>query len=122
MSSGNGALLDVRDVVKIYGRRTVVNKVSLHVSAGQVVGLLGRNGAGKTTTFRMVIGLVTPNQGAITFAGKNVTKSPIYKRARAGMGFLPQEPSIFQRLTVEQNLLAVLETLKMSRAARKEKA
>lgn len=122
MSSGNGALLDVRDVVKVYGKRTVVNKVSLKVAAGQVVGLLGRNGAGKTTTFRMVIGLVTPNQGAIEFRGRNVTKQPIFKRARAGMGFLPQEPSVFQRLSVEENLLAVLETLKMGRAARKEKA
>src|SRR5688572_7540100 len=120
--SGNGALLDVRDVVKIYGKRTVVNKVSLRVAAGQVVGLLGRNGAGKTTTFRMVIGLVTPNTGAIEFRGRNVTRQPIFKRARAGMGFLPQEPSVFQRLSVEENLLAVLETLRMGRAARKEKA
>src|SRR5687768_13095707 len=113
--SGNGALLEVRDVVKVYGKRTVVNKVSLRVEPGQVVGLLGRNGAGKTTTFRMVIGLVTPNAGAIEFRGRDVTKAPIYKRARAGMGFLPQEPSVFQRLSVEQNLLAVLETLKIDR-------
>ncbi|HEX7899302.1 MAG TPA: LPS export ABC transporter ATP-binding protein [Planctomycetota bacterium] len=120
--SGNGALLEVRDVVKIYGKRTVVNKVSLRVEPGQVVGLLGRNGAGKTTTFRMVIGLVTPNTGAIEFRGRNVTRQPIYKRARAGMGFLPQEPSVFQRLSVEENLLAVLETLRMGRAERKDKA
>jgi lipopolysaccharide export system ATP-binding protein len=122
MSSGNGALLDVRDVVKVYGKRTVVNRVSLKVAPGQVVGLLGRNGAGKTTTFRMVIGLVTPNGGTIEFRGRNVTRQPIYRRARAGMGFLPQEPSVFQRLTVEENLLAVLETLKLSRSERKEKA
>lgn len=122
MSSGNGALLDVRDVVKVYGKRTVVNRVSLKVAPGQVVGLLGRNGAGKTTTFRMVIGLVTPNGGTIEFGGRNVTRQPIYRRARAGMGFLPQEPSVFQRLSVEENLLAVLETLKMGRAERKEKA
>ncbi len=118
----DGLLLDVRDVVKIYGKRTVVNGVSLRVAPGEVVGLLGRNGAGKTTTFRMVIGLVTPNRGAIELRGRNVTRLPIFRRARQGMGFLPQEPSIFQRLSVEDNLLAVLETLKLSRAARAAKA
>jgi lipopolysaccharide export system ATP-binding protein len=115
-------LLEVRDVVKIYGKRTVVNGVSLRVAPGEVVGLLGRNGAGKTTTFRMVIGLVIPNRGSIELRGRNVTKVPIFRRARQGMGFLPQEPSIFQRLTVEENLLAVLETLRMGRAERKAKA
>lgn len=117
-----GSLLEVRDVVKIYGKRTVVDRVSLRVAAGQVVGLLGRNGAGKTTTFRMVIGLVTPNKGAIELRGRDVTRMPIFKRARAGMGFLPQEPSIFQRLTVEENLLAVLETLKLGKSERRERA
>ena len=118
----DGPLLDVRDVVKIYGKRTVVNGVSLRVAPGEVVGLLGRNGAGKTTTFRMVIGLVTPNRGSIELRGRNVTRHPVYRRARQGMGFLPQEPSIFQRLSVEENLLAILETLKMGRAERKAKA
>ena len=105
-------LLQVRDVTKIYGKRKVVDGVSLQVDRGEVVGLLGRNGAGKTTTFRMVIGLVRPNQGEIDFEGEPITRLPIYKRARRGMGFLPQEPSVFQRLTVEENLMAVLETRK----------
>lgn len=113
MSQGNGHhLLTVDEVSKIYGKRKVVDKVSLQVDRGEVVGLLGRNGAGKTTTFRMVIGLVKPFGGRILFGGADVTKMPIYKRSRRGMGFLPQERSAFQRLTVEENLLAVLETRK----------
>ncbi len=110
--AADSRLLAVEGVTKVYGHRKVVAEVSLHVEAGEVVGLLGRNGAGKTTTFRMVIGLVRPDGGRIEFRGDVVTRLPIYKRARKGMGFLPQEPSVFQRLTVEQNLLAVLETLK----------
>lgn len=105
-------LLRVDGVSKIYGNRKVVDNVSLQVERGEVVGLLGRNGAGKTTTFRMVIGLVRPNGGEIVFRGNRVTRMPIYQRSRKGMGFLPQERSVFQRLTVEQNLLAVLETRK----------
>jgi lipopolysaccharide export system ATP-binding protein len=113
MTTDNGEhLLRVEGVTKVYGKRKVVDQVSLQVDRGEVVGLLGRNGAGKTTTFRMVIGLVKPNGGRIVFRGDIVTKMPIYKRSRKGMGFLPQERSIFQRLTVEQNLLAVLETRK----------
>jgi lipopolysaccharide export system ATP-binding protein len=113
MSEGNGHhLLRVEAISKIYGKRKVVDQVSLHVDRGEVVGLLGRNGAGKTTTFRMVIGIVKPNGGRIVFRDDVVTKMPIYKRSRKGMGFLPQERSIFQRLTVEENLLAVLETRK----------
>jgi lipopolysaccharide export system ATP-binding protein len=112
--SAEGAehLLRVEGVSKIYGKRKVVDQVSLQVDRGEVVGLLGRNGAGKTTTFRMVIGIVKPNSGRILFRGDVVTKMPIYKRSRKGMGFLPQERSIFQRLSVEENLLAVLETRK----------
>jgi lipopolysaccharide export system ATP-binding protein len=109
--SGESGLLSVEGVTKVYGHRRVVDGVSLHVERGEVVGLLGRNGAGKTTTFRMVIGLVRPDGGRILFRGDEVTRLPIYRRARKGMGFLPQEPSVFQRLTVEENLLAVLETL-----------
>lgn len=103
-------LLRVEGVSKVYGKRKVVDGVSLRVDPGEVVGLLGRNGAGKTTTFRMVIGLVKPNGGRILFRGDVVTGMPIYKRSRKGMGFLPQERSVFQRLTVEENLMAVLET------------
>jgi len=113
MSSGNGEhLLRVEAVSKVYGKRKVVDQVSLQVDPGEVVGLLGRNGAGKTTTFRMVIGIVKPNGGRILFRGDAVTRMPIYKRSRKGIGFLPQEKSVFQRLTVEENLLAVLETRK----------
>lgn len=115
-------LLSVEGVTKVYGRRKVVNGVSLTVDRGEVVGLLGRNGAGKTTTFRMVIGLVRPNEGRIEFGGHEVTRLPIYKRARLGMGFLPQEPSVFQRLSVEENLLAILETMDVPRRDRKASA
>ena len=115
-------LLVVDGVSKIYGKRKVVDGVSLQVDRGEVVGLLGRNGAGKTTTFRMTIGIVRPNGGRIIFRGDTVTKMPIYKRARKGMGFLPQERSVFQRLTVEENLLAVLETRKDVEGDRREKA
>ncbi len=115
-------LLEVEDVSKTYGRRKVVNGVSLTVERGETVGLLGPNGAGKTTTFRMVIGLVRPETGTIRFEGKDVTRLPIYRRARLGMGFLPQEPSVFQRLTVEENLLAILETTKKPKGVRRETA
>jgi lipopolysaccharide export system ATP-binding protein len=115
-------LLEVENVTKTYGRRKVVNGVSLTVERGETVGLLGRNGAGKTTTFRMVIGLVRPETGTIRFEGKDVTRLPIYRRARLGMGFLPQEPSVFQRLTVEENLLAILETTKKPKGVRRETA
>ena len=103
------ALLQVDNVRKAYGRRTVVDGVSLRVDPGEIVGLLGRNGAGKTTTFRMVIGLVRPRGGRILFREKVVTRLPIYRRARLGMGFLAQEQSVFQRLSVRENVLAILE-------------
>ena len=114
-------LLQTKKLTKRYGGRTVVDRVSLVVNQGEIVGLLGRNGAGKTTSFRMTIGMITPDEGSVSFDGVDVTKMPMYKRARRGMGYLSQEPSIFQRLTVRQNLLAILETMSMSRAARNEK-
>jgi len=113
------ALLQTHDLVKTYGGRTVVNKVNINVSRGQIVGLLGPNGAGKTTSFYMVVGLVPPNSGRVIFNGEDVTTLPMFRRARRGMGYLPQEESIFRRMTVEENLLAILETLKMNRAQRR---
>ncbi len=115
-------LLSVENVTKVFGTRRVVDGVNLSVERGEIVGLLGRNGAGKTTTFRMVVGLVKPTTGGIRFHEKQVTYWPIYRRARLGMGFLPQEPSVFQRLTVEENLLAILETTAIKRADRKRTA
>ena len=114
-------LLRVEKVVKAYSRRRVVDGVSLTVDRGEIVGLLGRNGAGKTTTFKMVIGLVRPDEGEIHFHDKKVSRVPIYRRARLGMGFLPQETSVFQRLTVVQNVLAVLELTDTPAGERKEK-
>jgi lipopolysaccharide export system ATP-binding protein len=111
-------LLEVRDLVKYYGGRAVVNHVSFVVNQGEIVGLLGRNGAGKTTTFRMTIGMISPNGGTVIFDGMDVTRVPMYKRAGRGMGYLSQEPSIFQRLTVRENLLAILETMNLSKAVR----
>jgi lipopolysaccharide export system ATP-binding protein len=110
------ALLDVRGLVKWYGLRKVVDGVSFEVNAGEVVGLLGPNGAGKTTSFRMTTGQITPNEGAVWFDGKDVTRLPMYQRARLGMGYLSQEPSIFRKLSVEKNLIAILEALPRSRS------
>jgi lipopolysaccharide export system ATP-binding protein len=109
------ALLEVRGLVKFFGRRKVVDGVSFDVNAGEVVGLLGPNGAGKTTSFRMSTGQLTPNEGEVIFDGSDVTSMPMYRRARLGMGYLSQEPSIFRKLTVEKNLLAILEVLPRSR-------
>lgn len=103
---------------KTYGRRRVVDDVSLLVRQGEVVGLLGANGAGKTTTFYMMTGLERAEKGKITLGGKDVTKLPMYLRARLGLGYLPQEPSIFRKMSAEQNILAVLETMKMNRQGR----
>ena len=100
---------------KSYGRRRVVDDVTLHVEPGEVVGLLGANGAGKTTTFYMIVGLETPEAGRISLGGEDVTRLPMYLRARLGLGYLPQEPSIFRKLTVAENLLAVLETMGLRR-------
>ena len=106
-------------LVKTYKGRTVVNQVSINIDAGEVVGLLGPNGAGKTTSFYMIMGLIRPDSGEVVFRGVNITRMPMYKRARMGMGYLAQEPSIFRKLTVEENILAILETLAIGRAERK---
>jgi lipopolysaccharide export system ATP-binding protein len=119
--SANGVSLETRGLVKVYNRRRVVNDVSIEVKSGEVVGLLGPNGAGKTTTFYMIVGMIRPSGGRIFLGNKDVTREPMYKRARMGIGYLSQEPSIFRGMTVEQNLLAILETVRMSRAERKEK-
>jgi len=111
-------ILRTEGLTKSYSGRTVVRGVSLDVRGGEVVGLLGANGAGKTTTFGMVVGLVGPDSGRVLLDERDVTSDPMYIRARAGIGYLPQEPSIFRGLTVEQNILAILETLKLSRAER----
>ncbi|HHT9120926.1 MAG TPA: LPS export ABC transporter ATP-binding protein [Candidatus Hypogeohydataceae bacterium YC41] len=102
-------LLEVENLTKIYGKRVVLNGLNLEVGKGEVVGLLGHNGAGKSTAFGMIVGLIRPNNGRIYFQGQDITWIPIYKRARMGLGYLSQEPSVFQRLSVEDNLLAVLE-------------
>lgn len=110
--------LSAYNVQKTYGRRKVVDDVSLFVKQGEVVGLLGANGAGKTTTFYMMVGLEKAEKGKIFLNGRDVTGLPMYLRARLGLGYLPQEPSIFRKLSAEQNILAVLETMKMTRAER----
>ncbi len=115
-------LLETKNLIKRYSGRAVVDRVGLYVAQGEIVGLLGRNGAGKTTTFRMVIGMISPNEGRVFFNSIDVTTIPMYKRARLGMGYLSQEPSIFQRLTVQQNLLAVLDTMNLTRQMRLERA
>jgi len=115
-------LLEGRGLRKVYRGRTVVNDVSVRVEAGEVVGLLGPNGAGKTTTFSMAVGLVTPDAGAVLLDGEDVTTLPMFRRARRGLGYLPQEPSIFRRMTAVENLLAILETLPGSRTDREETA
>ncbi len=115
-------ILKVNNLVKTFTGRTVVNNVSFDVSEREIVGLLGRNGAGKTTSFRMTMGMITPDAGQVIFDGQDVTRLAMYQRAQRGMGYLSQEPSVFQRLTVEQNLHAILETRPLSRSQRKQKA
>lgn len=112
-------LLTTEKLVKEYGQRRVVNGVSIKVDSGEVVGLLGPNGAGKTTTFNIVVGIVKPDEGAVKFQGDEITKLPMHKRARLGIGYLTQEPSVFRKLTVEQNILAILETCEMDSKERK---
>ena len=107
--------LSVRELVKIYRGRKVVNRVSLGVKSGQVIGLLGPNGAGKTTTFYMTVGLIKPDSGQVFLDDMDITEDPMHIRARKGVGYLPQEASIFRKLTVRQNILAILETLPLSR-------
>ncbi|MEP7271381.1 MAG: LPS export ABC transporter ATP-binding protein [Acidobacteriota bacterium] len=113
--------LRAENLKKSYRGRCVVNNVSITVRPGEVVGLLGPNGAGKTTTFYMIVGLESPDAGRILLETQDITRLPMYKRARRGVSYLPQEPSIFRKLTVEENILAILETLKISRAERQER-
>ncbi|MGV3664357.1 MAG: LPS export ABC transporter ATP-binding protein [Prosthecobacter sp.] len=113
-------LLHTEGLKKIYDGRAVVNGVDIEVKTGEIVGLLGPNGAGKTTTFYMIVGLVRPNDGKVMFEGKEVTQDPMFMRARRGMGYLPQEESIFRRLTVRENIMAVMETQPYSRKEREE--
>ena len=118
---GEQFLLYTEQLKKVYDGRAVVNGVDVTVRPGEIVGLLGPNGAGKTTTFYMIVGLIVPNAGRVIFSGQDVTRKPMNKRANLGMGYLPQEESIFRKLTVEQNIMAVLETRKMSRSERRER-
>ena len=113
--------IQTKDLVKVYGSRTVVNKVSFNVSQGEIVGLLGPNGAGKTTSFYQVVGLIKPDEGEVFLDDINITKLPMYKRAKMGIGYLPQEASVFRKLSVEDNIIAVLEMTKLSKRDQKEK-
>jgi lipopolysaccharide export system ATP-binding protein len=108
-------LLEAKNLMKSYTGRRVVDGVSFHVDKGEIVGLLGRNGAGKTTSFRMVIGMITPEDGTVHFDGKDVSREPMFRHARLGMGYLSQEPSVFQRMSVRDNLMTILETRDLSR-------
>ena len=107
-------IIETKNLVKIYGQRKVVNDVSLQVEQGTIVGLLGPNGAGKTTTFYMVVGIAKPDAGIVTLDGKDISQLSMYQRARLGIGYLPQEASIFRKMTVEENLLSILETTSLS--------
>jgi lipopolysaccharide export system ATP-binding protein len=123
MPSNEPPLLEVKELVKRYNGRAVVDRLSFHVRRGEIVGLLGRNGAGKTTTFRMTVGMIDADHGTVTFDEQVVTGLAMYKRAQLGMGYLSQEPSVFQRLSVQDNLLAILETMRsLNRRQRLEKA
>lgn len=115
------SILRAEGLVKTYRKRNVVNDVDLELHQGEIVGLLGPNGAGKTTTFYMIVGLIPPGAGRILFDGKDITQEPMYRRARRGIGYLSQEPSVFRKLTVEENLLAILETLKIPKPEREER-
>lgn len=115
-------LLQTQGLIKKYAGRTVVNEVNISIGQRSIVGLLGRNGAGKTTTFRMCIGMIVPDGGRVFFEGREITKLPMFKRAQLGMGYLSQEPSVFQRLTVRENLLAILETMALSSGDRKRRS
>jgi lipopolysaccharide export system ATP-binding protein len=114
-------VLKTKNLVKIYRKKHVVKQVSIEVKRGEIVGLLGPNGAGKTTTFYMITGMIKPNEGDIYYQNENITSFPMYKRARLGIGYLCQEPSIFRKLTVEENIMAILETLHIDKAERKRR-
>jgi lipopolysaccharide export system ATP-binding protein len=120
MATGRSRL-EANGLVKVYRRRRVVNDVALHLSQGEIVGLLGPNGAGKTTVFYMIVGLIQPLEGSISLDGADITEMPMYKRSRRGIGYLSQEPSIFRKLSVEDNIMAILETLPLSAAERSER-
>jgi lipopolysaccharide export system ATP-binding protein len=113
--------ISTKDLVKKYGNRTVVNHVSFEVKQGEIVGLLGPNGAGKTTSFYQVVGLIKPDEGHVYLNDQDITKTPMYKRAKMGIGYLPQEASVFRKLSVEDNIIAVLEMTKQSKQERKQK-
>ncbi len=115
------ALLDIKGLIKTYSSRRVVDGVDFHVDAGEIVGLLGPNGAGKTTTFRIVMGIIKAEAGAVHLNGENISRLPMFKRARHGMGYLSQEPSIFRNMTVEDNVMSILETQNLTRSARRER-
>lgn len=115
-------VIEAVDLVKTYNGRAVVNQVSMNLKRGEIVGLLGPNGAGKTTIFYMIVGLIRPDSGQIRLDGEVINKLPMYLRARSGIGYLPQEASVFRKLTVEQNILAVLETMNMEKTERRIKA
>ena len=115
----SGSILEGQSLTKSFGRRVVVNDVSVHVQQGEIVGLLGPNGAGKTTTFYLITGLIRPDAGTVQLDGEDLTSAPMYRRARRGVGYLAQEPSVFRKLTVEENILAILETLGLSREERR---
>ncbi len=117
----SGSVLEAMGLVKMYRRRSVVNDVALRLRQGEIVGLLGPNGAGKTTTFYMIVGLIPPMSGQILFDGRDITSMPMYQRARLGIGYLSQEPSVFRKLSVEDNILAILETLPISAVQRQER-
>ena len=114
-------ILKSENLVKTYGQRTVVKGVSLEVNQGEIVGLLGPNGAGKTTTFYMTVGFIQPNSGNVFLDDEDITALPMYKRAQRGIGYLPQEPSVFRKLTVEDNIMAVLELTKLNKEERQQK-
>ncbi len=116
-----GGQLVAEDLVKKYRRRKVVNGVSLKVNKGEIVGLLGPNGAGKTTTFNQIVGFIKPDSGSVFLDNKEITGLPMYKRARLGLGYLPQESSVFRKMTVENNLMCILETMKLKKKERKER-
>lgn len=121
MDKEENHLIRTERLVKAYKGRKVVREVDINVKVGEIVGLLGPNGAGKTTSFYMIVGLVRPSGGKVFFDGKDVTRVPMYKRARMGMGYLSQEPSIFRKLTVQENVMAILETLPISRKERRRR-
>lgn len=115
------SLVSAQGLVKIYGGRRVVDGVDLHVGRGEIVGLLGPNGAGKTTTFYMITGLVRADRGTVSLDGQDITRLPMFRRARLGIGYLSQEPSVFRKLTVEENVMAILETLELTAAERRRR-